>query len=84
MMEIPLETRKKMGLNTAKTHFENNLIPMLERAYAQGITEFRLALSGNVDGAHHFIVHPLGKDGETIDINWKPADSFCEEIDIDS
>ena len=22
MSEIPLETRKKMGLNTAKTHFE--------------------------------------------------------------
>ena len=31
MSEIPLETRKKMGLNTAKTHFEKNLIPMLEK-----------------------------------------------------
>jgi hypothetical protein len=78
MTEIPLETRKKMGLNTAKTHFENNLIPMLERAYTQGVTEFRLC----VNDLHHFYVHPSGKDGETINIDWKPADSFCEEIDI--
>ena len=84
MTEIPLEIRKKMGLNTAKTHFENSLIPMFERAYTKGIIEFRLCLIGNLEGVHHFIIHPAHVSGETIDIDWKPADSFCEEIDIDS
>lgn len=82
MSEISLEIRKKMGLNTAKTHFEKNLIPMLESAYEKGITEFRLSVTGNVNGANHFIVHPNGIDGETIDIDWSIADAFLKEIDI--
>ena len=82
MNEISLEIRKKMGLEMAKTHFENSLIPMLEKAYREGKTEFRLCVTGNLDGAHHFIVHPANTSGETIDIDWKTADSFCEEIDM--
>jgi len=81
MSEIPLETRKQMGLNTAKTHFEKNLIPMLEREYEKGITEFRLSVTGNLSGANHFIVHPMNVSGETIDIDWSIVDAFFEEID---
>jgi len=81
MSELPLEIRKQMGLNTAKTHFEKNLIPMLESAYEKGITEFRLSVTGNLNGANHFIVHPTFFDGETIDIDWSIADAFFEEID---
>ncbi len=78
MNEITLETRQKMGLNTAKTHFENNLIPMLVKAYSQGITEFRLCMNSE----HHIYIHPANVSGETIDIDWKPIDSFLTEIDI--
>jgi hypothetical protein len=82
MSEIPLETRKKMGINTAKTHFENDLIPMLERAYNKRITEFRLVVTGGNNGADHFYIHPMNVSGETVDIDWKPADSFLKEIDV--
>lgn len=78
MNEIPLEIRKKMGLDMAKTHFENNLLPMLEKAYLQGVIDFRLHMSDT----HHFYIHPDSVSGETIDIDWKPVNSFCQEIDI--
>lgn len=83
MNEITKEIRRKMGLNMAKTHFENNLIPMLEKCYKEGITEFRLCVRGNLDEANNFYIHPANVSGETIDIDWTNIDTFCEEVDID-
>lgn len=75
MSEIDLKTRQKIGMSVAKTQFEFDLIPMLERAYNQGVTEFRLVCRGD-----NFYIHPMGVSGETVDVDWGKSESFCEEI----
>ncbi len=81
MGQIDLETRKQLGITTAKSQLEFDLIPMFERAYEKGITEFRLVTRTGSNGrVENFYIHPMGKDGETIDVNWQPADAYCEDI----
>jgi hypothetical protein len=64
------DVKKQMGIDRAKSRFVQQLIPMLEKMYNEsGHTEFWLAMQS----PHSFIVHPQDKDGETIEINWKPA-----------
>lgn len=67
-----------MSLEMAKTHFVNNLIPMLEKAYIENITEFRLKMFDK----NHFFVHPFGKDGETIDIKWIEPNKLIKNVDV--
>ena len=79
-MELSKEEKEKMGLDMAKTHFVNNLIPMLEKAYSEGIIEFRLRMGSPT----YFYVHPFGKDGETINIDWTPPSSIVVDLDLES
>lgn len=82
MGQIDLEIRKELGINVAKNQFQFMLIPMLKKAYEQGITEFRLVTRCGSNGeAANFYIHPMGKDGETIDVSWEPIDAYCEDFE---
>lgn len=61
-----MKLSEKMALDRAKAVFEHELLPMLSKMYQQGQTEFRLAMQME----KHFIVHAIGRDSKTIDINW--------------
>ena len=41
------------------------LIEFLQTEHSEGKTEFRIAFQSQ----DHFIIHPLGKDGKTLDIH---------------
>lgn len=68
-----------MGIETAKTHFEKNLLPMLEEGYNQGIIEFKLRMFNSTS----FYIHPYGKDGKTINIDWSPSKEPIIDINVD-
>jgi len=72
------EIRKKMGTEMAKTHIEFNLLPMLEKAQENGIIEFRLVMFNKTS----FYIHPFGKDGETVNIDWTPPNPFMVDLDL--
>lgn len=52
------------------------LFPMLEDAYSEGITDFRLSMKG----PKWAIVHPMGVDGTTIDIDWAAGKMIASSV----
>lgn len=62
-----------LGKANAKRQLSELLIPMLEKAYADGVTDFRLSMQG----PKRFIVHPMGVNGGTVDVNWDYG--VCED-----
>lgn len=77
MEQLSEEERKKMGLQTAKTHIEFNLLPMLEEAYGKGIIDFSLRMFSPTS----FYIHPTGKDGQTINIEWTPPPASVIDVE---
>ena len=73
------EIKNKMGLDRAKSQFEQKLLPALEDMYSKGIVEFRLAMLSET----HFIVHPIGVDGETVDVIWNPFGKYNTSTNIE-
>ncbi|KAB2913953.1 MAG: hypothetical protein F9K23_15915 [Bacteroidetes bacterium] len=71
------EIEKRMGIDRAIAQITQQLFPMLEKEYTENLhVEFRLAMQAPCV----FIVHPMNKDGETIQVNWQPAKQFADKI----
>lgn len=75
MEELTQEMREQIARDMAKSQFVDVLIPMFEREWANGTTEFRLVLQ---DEAKAFYIHPLNKSGETVNLDWKPIRPVVE------
>lgn len=60
--KIPESVKKNMAIDK----IGRKLIAYLEKNKANGIIDFRL----RIDTDTHFYLHPIDKNGETLDIDW--------------